>query len=807
MKMTSELLLTFLLNSFWQIALIAAFAAGCDWLLRGTAPRYRHGLWVTALFLAMALPLLSSASLFKTFLSSKSKSQRAEIAAGPIFVTKVFSPDLDSMEPPAADNPASPQEVEPARRNFLASAIHLNRRLATILVTLYGLFLLYRIGQFIRAWRRTKMIVQSAITFESSGPVEAIIKKCQSAIGVHRVRILCSTSVPVPITVGILNPSIILPERLLHHIDEEVLTTAIGHELVHVSRRDYLANLVYELIYLPLSFHPAVALIRRRIKQTRELCCDEAVATKLLRAETYARSLVRLIGSTPLGRRLAADTSIGITESDNLEVRIMSLLKTPKLSARRKGLLLIAASLLLVAPCIAATSFALTFNIDRQEPSVRPQTSEKIERQNQNREREELKRAERELNAQKRVAPKSQLPEIEAQLREVQQNLELHGRMVQQREDEQKKLAELRATLEQYQKNRPTDEARLREAREKIAELERLYTPEKEREVQKTIAEMQKLQTDRKARVIYRVDPEYPQDAREKKIEGTVALSMTIDHDGIPQNVQVKRSLSPSLDQSAVDAVRKWRFEPAIKNGQPASMFVSIDVYFGADSGGVDKAQQNLATALHQAVEARSAEWEMKRRKDLEQQGREERARKQAELTRGAVLSMDRAIQIAISQVPGKVLACSLGRDGDKLFYHVVIISGDGDKTTTTYVWVSAIDGQILKTEKEDRREESAIERGQGAAISGGVLNGKAVDLPAPEYPVIAKGAHASGAVTVEITIDENGSVVAARAVSGHPLLQAAAVNAARQASFTQTRLNGDPVRVRGVLIYNFVAQ
>ena len=47
----------------------------------------------------------------------------------------------------------------------------------------------------------------------------------------------------------------------------------------------------------------------------------------------------------------------------------------------------------------------------------------------------------------------------------------------------------------------------------------------------------------------------------------------------------------------------------------------------------------------------------------------------------GAVLSMDRAIQIATSQVPGKVLACSLGRDGDKLFYHVVIISGDGDKS------------------------------------------------------------------------------------------------------------------------------
>jgi len=813
MRVGAQLLLTFLLNASWQVALVAAFAAVCDWLLRGTAPRYRHGLWIAALVLALALPLLSSASVIKTFLSSKAKSQPAESAAAPIFVTRVSSPDLDSMEPPAAENPASAPAVAPARRSLLASVIHLNKNLATVLIALYGLFLLYRVGQLIRAWRRTKTIVQSAIAFESTGPVAAIIKKCQTAIGVHRVRILCSSSVPVPITVGILNPSIILPERLLHDVDEEVLTTAIGHELVHVSRRDYLANLVCELIYLPLSFHPAMALVRRRIKQTRELCCDEAVATKLLRAETYARSLVRLIGSAPLGRRLAADTTIGISESDILEVRIMTLLNKTKLTARRKRVLLSAAALLLATPCIAATSFALNFDIDRQEPGpTAAQQSVKRELQAQAREREELKRAEQELKEQARKAPESKRAEIEAQLRVVQKSLELHERMAQQsymqnREEEQKKVEEMRAALAQLEKNRPADEARMKEARQEIATLEKLYTPEREREVQKSIAEIQKLQTDRKARAIYRVDPEYPQDAREKKIEGTVVLSMTIDHDGIPQNVQVKRSLSPSLDQSAVDAVRKWRFEPAIKNGQPASMFVSIDVYFGADSGGVDKAQQDLATALHQAVEARSGDWEMKKRKELEQQVRDERALKQAELTQGAVLSMDRAIQIATSQVPGKVLACSLGRDGDKLFYHVVIIGGDGDKTTTTYVWVSAIDGQILKTEKEDqRKEESVTESGQRAPINRGVLNGSATSLPQPAFPAIARAAHASGEVTVQITVDETGNVVAARAVSGHQLLLAAAVTAARQARFTPTRLNGEPVKVTGVLVYNFVA-
>jgi len=93
------------------------------------------------------------------------------------------------------------------------------------------------------------------------------------------------------------------------------------------------------------------------------------------------------------------------------------------------------------------------------------------------------------------------------------------------------------------------------------------------------------------------------------------------------------------------------------------------------------------------------------------------------------------------------------------------------------------------------------------APISGGVLNGKAVHLVQPPYPPIARSAHASGQVVVQVLIDENGNVVAAHATSGHPLLQAAAVNAARSSKFTPTKLSGQPVKVNGVIIYNFVAQ
>jgi TonB family protein len=89
--------------------------------------------------------------------------------------------------------------------------------------------------------------------------------------------------------------------------------------------------------------------------------------------------------------------------------------------------------------------------------------------------------------------------------------------------------------------------------------------------------------------------------------------------------------------------------------------------------------------------------------------------------------------------------------------------------------------------------------------ISGGVVNGKATSLPKPPYPAAARAVRASGAVNVSVKIDENGNVVSASATSGHPLLRAAAVQAARSAKFAPTQLSGQPVSVTGIIVYNFV--
>jgi TonB family protein len=91
------------------------------------------------------------------------------------------------------------------------------------------------------------------------------------------------------------------------------------------------------------------------------------------------------------------------------------------------------------------------------------------------------------------------------------------------------------------------------------------------------------------------------------------------------------------------------------------------------------------------------------------------------------------------------------------------------------------------------------------AQVTGGIVNGKALVLPKPAYPLEARRAGAEGTVEVRIVIDEEGKVIWARAISGHPLLHAASEAAAWKSTFHPLKLSGQPVKVSGVLVYNFV--
>ncbi|HVF87015.1 MAG TPA: TonB family protein [Pyrinomonadaceae bacterium] len=119
----------------------------------------------------------------------------------------------------------------------------------------------------------------------------------------------------------------------------------------------------------------------------------------------------------------------------------------------------------------------------------------------------------------------------------------------------------------------------------------------------------------------------------------------------------------------------------------------------------------------------------------------------------------------------------------------------------------AAAESNTSPSESNEGNGAESASAGKEVIGRGGVLNGKAISKPAPPYPAEAKEARASGTVTIAIVIDESGKVFSARPVGGHPLLWQASVNAACKAQFSPTTLSGQPVKVSGVITYNFVLQ
>ncbi|MFN3322071.1 MAG: energy transducer TonB [Bryobacteraceae bacterium] len=79
---------------------------------------------------------------------------------------------------------------------------------------------------------------------------------------------------------------------------------------------------------------------------------------------------------------------------------------------------------------------------------------------------------------------------------------------------------------------------------------------------------------------IYKVEPEYSEEARKAKFQGTVLLSIVVDEKGQTQNIKVLRPLGLGLDEKAIEAVTKWRFRPAYKDGKPVAVAANVEVNF-----------------------------------------------------------------------------------------------------------------------------------------------------------------------------------------------------------------------------------
>src|SRR5215510_6400889 len=623
MRTISQLLLTFLLNACWQIALVTAAAALCARLLRWTSARYQHLFWVTALAFSFSIPVMTSAPLLVGAFFSEPPRATVQPASG------AFAPAPQLI----LDTQASLPTAQPAALKEAAPFILINRNVAAVVVALYLLLLCYRGGKLSMAWRRARSLKRSARMIDLPEQVRTTVSECQTVLGMRQVRVLCSTSIPAPIAIGSFNPLIILPDQLLREADRGVLTAAIGHELIHVLRRDYLLNLIYEFISLPLSFHPATALVKRRIRETRELSCDELVAEKLLDAAVYARSLVRLAGSAVNLSRPGATITVGIADADILEERVMTILRRPKISSRRRSLLLVAAMLFFVVPCVAAAPFALRININSRAAAV---TAQQDAKPNGERARVEF------------VSP---TPGDDMEIGALAAWLKKPGEAVERGEV----IAEVKTHKGLVKAEAPTSGV-----------IERLLVQ---------IGE---------------------------KIPAGAALAI-IRAQGQSAGKEV------SLAQQEEQKLRELR-EAALKRKAAELETLRLQERQLQDASSTQ--EQEEKKKLREAEEKLQAEREAKERdpelmahRKLE---REIMARRQAELAKKANITMQQAIQIAMSQQSGTIMECRLigerpAGERDQVLYILTIVSGDEPESASTHMLISAVDGRIARTWKDER--------------------------------------------------------------------------------------------------------
>jgi beta-lactamase regulating signal transducer with metallopeptidase domain/cell division septation protein DedD len=336
METISHSLLTFLLNSLWQVTLAAAAAVPVCLLMRNGPASHRYAVWVAALVAALFLPLASIGP------GEQSKSPRYEVTYSPQAATNLPSGVLPPLAGQSRMGKAAIRTVSLAQTTI------------TLSLAAYVLFLVFRFWKLARAWTRTVQIRREAHEITDVPPaMQSVWVRCVEVFAQRHVELLASSHITSPVAVGWVRKTIILPDCLLAETSTDVLSAAIGHEMAHMARHDFLLSLVYELLYLPLSFHPAAWIVRRGIAQTREMACDELVTRLLLDADVYARSIVSI--ATTMKGLARPGYALGVFDADNLEERVRRLVKRTPVNLKRARLLL-ATSLSALAICVAIAS-------------------------------------------------------------------------------------------------------------------------------------------------------------------------------------------------------------------------------------------------------------------------------------------------------------------------------------------------------------------------------------------------------------------------------------------------------------------
>lgn len=430
----------YLVNSLWQVPLL--FAAG--WLaarmLRRLGPAAEHRIWVAVLLLQALLPACSAVSL--DWLPSLGF--RTAHSSGEGGVSVVMGPALAS------------------------GGIHLSGFALALVAVVYCAVTAWFAARFFWRLLQLRALRNESVEAVLSDQTRDLWTASLRAFHCSRVSLAASSRVVSPVTMGLAQPLVLLPAASLAAMAPAEFHAIAAHELAHIRRGDFLRNLLYELLALPVSYHPLLWLTREQLAQTREMVCDQ-LAAEIAGPKQYARSLLRLASVLITGAPIRTPHTIGIFDTNTLERRLMNWTeRRPDLRGLRRTVSL--AACLALGAGVCASALALRINVN-----ALPQASEH---------------------------PPAHPNAPVAVKWEVMASQRIGGPM-----------------------------------------------------------------------------PVYPPEAKKARIQGTVLIDVVISKDGSVLSPEVT-SGPKELRESALDAVRQWKYKPFLLNGEPVEVKTTIHVVY-----------------------------------------------------------------------------------------------------------------------------------------------------------------------------------------------------------------------------------
>ena len=439
-----NLLLAYALNALWQVPLLTGAGRFISRLCRQAHPRGLHLVSVVTLLLAVLVPALGI-SRGVILATAHAGSAAARVLAG----------NADSM---------------PQRKLFEHGTLVLSRSWDMGLTCVYLLLILAAAARLLIGVVKTQTLVRVSTKAELTRAQQRVWQRCRQVFGIRSAGLQTSGVLRGPAVIGWQPPVLLLPSSFLTETADDELLAALSHECAHIARRDYLLNLLYECLALPIAWHPLTRILKAQIAQTREVACDQMVAELVMKPTLYAGALLRLASRIPAPLQEPSIHAVGIFDANILEKRVMNL-KTKRiaLSSMKKSAL--AAAAIAVAATCTVSAVALTMEVDQAQTSAAAQPAH------------------------------SHVYKVGGDI------------------------------------SAPT--------------------------------------------LIHSVDPKFPSPKEQPSgFNGIVVVKMVVDRKGLPGEVEIVHSLAPRFDAAAIAAVRKYRFSPALRSGQPVDVSVNVEVNF-----------------------------------------------------------------------------------------------------------------------------------------------------------------------------------------------------------------------------------